>query len=133
MQMQHQRQAMMGRRAAALAMPAAAARPRSSVAVASSSSSATLIDGKKVAETLRGEIKAEVQQLQAQHKLTPGLAVVLVGTRKDSQAYVKSKKTACAEVGINSYGTDLDENASEEAVLKVGGLHGRSGRKVPCE
>lgn len=126
MQMQQQRQAMMGRRAAALAMPAAAARPRSSVAVASSSGSgsATLIDGKKVAETLRGEIKAEVQQLQAQHKLTPGLAVVLVGTRKDSQAYVKSKKTACAEVGINSYGTDLDESASEEAVLKVGVVRG---------
>ena len=46
-------------------------------------------------------------------------AVVLVGERKDSQAYVSSKKKGCAEVGFESFGTDLSENASEEMVLKV--------------
>jgi 5,10-methylene-tetrahydrofolate dehydrogenase/methenyl tetrahydrofolate cyclohydrolase len=49
----------------------------------------------------------------------PGLAVVLVGSRKDSETYVRSKKKACAEVGFDSFGTDLPEDVSEEEVLKV--------------
>lgn len=52
--------------------------------------------------------------------VTPGLAVVLVGSRKDSETYVRSKKKGCAEAGIESYGTDLPETATEEEVLKVG-------------
>lgn len=58
----------------------------------------------------------------------PGLAVVLVGERKDSQTYVRNKKKACDEVGIVSFGTDLPETASEEEVLQVrpaGLLRGR--------
>jgi hypothetical protein len=54
----------------------------------------------------------------------PGLAVVLVGQRKDSQTYVRNKKKACEEVGIVSFGTDLDESATEEEVLQVGGEAG---------
>ena len=50
---------------------------------------------------------------------TPGLAVVLVGERKDSQTYVRSKKKACEEVGIKSFGVDLPDTATEDEVLKV--------------
>ena len=50
----------------------------------------------------------------------PGLAVVLVGSRKDSETYVRNKKKACAEVGIADFGADLPEDAAEEDVLKVG-------------
>ena len=49
----------------------------------------------------------------------PGLAVILVGNRKDSETYVRSKKKACAEVGIADFGTDLPEDATEEDVLAV--------------
>ncbi|KAI7845704.1 hypothetical protein COHA_000818 [Chlorella ohadii] len=80
---------------------------------------AKLIDGKAIAEDIRKELKAEVEQLKAKYGKTPGLAVVLVGERKDSQTYVRNKKKACEEVGIVSYGTDLPETASEEEVLKV--------------
>ena len=48
-----------------------------------------------------------------------GLAVVLVGDRKDSETYVRSKKKACAEAGIESFGTDLPGDATEEEVLAV--------------
>lgn len=58
--------------------------------------------------------------------MTPGLAVVLVGSRKDSETYVRSKKKGCAEAGIESYGTDLPETATEEEVLKVGNEMGKS-------
>lgn len=49
----------------------------------------------------------------------PGLAVVLVGARKDSETYVRNKKKACEEVGIKSFGATLPEDASEAEVLKV--------------
>ncbi len=52
----------------------------------------------------------------------PGLAVVLVGSRGDSATYVRSKKKACADVGIESFGTELPEDVSEEELLKVGCL-----------
>ena len=45
--------------------------------------------------------------------------MVLVGERKDSQTYVNAKKKACAEAGIDSFGTDLPGDATEEEVLKV--------------
>eukprot|EP00883_Tetradesmus_obliquus_P011433 jgi/Sobl393_1/420/SZX59733.1 len=80
---------------------------------------AGLIDGKKIAEDIRKEIAAEVQQLQKAAGRAPGLAVVLVGARKDSETYVRSKKKACAEVGFESFGTDLAEDVSQEELLRV--------------
>lgn len=50
---------------------------------------------------------------------TPGLAVVLVGERKDSETYVRNKKKACEEAGIRSFGTDLTEDTSQEDLLQV--------------
>jgi len=81
--------------------------------------SAQLIDGKAVAATIRGEIKAEVEQMKAQYDRVPGLAAVLVGERKDSQTYVRMKKKACAEVGITSFGYNLPADISQEELLKV--------------
>jgi len=60
-----------------------------------------------------------VDELKEKYGKSPGLAVVLVGERKDSQTYVRNKKKACDEVGIVSYGTDLPETATEEEVLQV--------------
>lgn len=82
---------------------------------------AALIDGKAIAATVRGEIKEEVEKMKEETKgeLVPGLAVVLVGERKDSQTYVRNKKKACEEAGIVSYGTDLPDTATEEEVLSV--------------
>eukprot|EP00877_Chromochloris_zofingiensis_P008444 jgi/Chrzof1/3853/Cz13g11070.t1 len=80
---------------------------------------ASIIDGKKLAEDVRKEIAAEVSHLKEETGHVPGLAVVLVGSRKDSETYVRSKKKACVEVGIESFGTDLPEDVQEEEVLKV--------------
>lgn len=46
-------------------------------------------------------------------------APIHAGQRKDSQTYVRMKRKACEEVGIASYGADLDETASEAEVLSV--------------
>lgn len=80
---------------------------------------AQLIDGKAIAATIRGEIKAEVEEMKAKYGKVPGLATVLVGERKDSQTYVRMKKKACAEVGITSFGHDVPADVSQEELLKI--------------
>lgn len=47
----------------------------------------------------------------------PGLAVVIVGQRKDSQTYVNMKRKACAEVGIKSFDVDLPEDVCEADLI----------------
>jgi len=80
---------------------------------------AQLIDGRAISATIRGEIKAEVEEMKAKYGKVPGLATVLVGARKDSQAYVRMKKKACAEVGMESFSHDLSGDISQDELLKV--------------
>mmetsp|Transcript_18782 Transcript_18782/g.27771 ORF Transcript_18782/g.27771 Transcript_18782/m.27771 type:complete len:353 (+) Transcript_18782:55-1113(+) len=74
---------------------------------------ATAIDGKGIAAEIRNEIKSHVSELSTR----PGLAVILVGERRDSQTYVKMKKKACSEIGIASFGFDFPETAPEKEIL----------------
>ncbi|MCB9437983.1 MAG: bifunctional methylenetetrahydrofolate dehydrogenase/methenyltetrahydrofolate cyclohydrolase FolD [Anaerolineales bacterium] len=78
-----------------------------------------IIDGKAVAERIRKEIAAEVEQMVQQHNLRPGLATVLVGTDPASQTYVSMKRKACAEAGIESFGHELSADSSQDYVLGV--------------
>ncbi|KAK9282430.1 hypothetical protein L1049_005347 [Liquidambar formosana] len=78
---------------------------------------ATIIDGKAIAHTIRSEIADEVRHLSQKYGKVPGLAVVIVGNRKDSQSYVNMKRKACAEVGIKSFDVDLPEQVSEAEVI----------------
>ncbi|KAG9140523.1 hypothetical protein Leryth_022144 [Lithospermum erythrorhizon] len=81
---------------------------------------AKIIDGKAVAQTIRSEIADEIRILSQKYNKVPGLAVVIVGSRKDSQSYVSMKRKACAEVGIKSFDVDLPEQVSEaELISKV--------------
>ena len=81
--------------------------------------SAKIIDGKQVAQTIRNQVAAQVQQRLAQGKRAPGLAVILVGTDPASQVYVGSKRRACEEVGFISRSYDLDATASQEELLAL--------------
>ena len=78
---------------------------------------ATIIDGKAIAHTIRSEIADEVCHLSQKYGKVPGLAVLIVGTRKDSQSYVNMKRKACAEVGIKSFDIDLLEQVSEADLI----------------
>lgn len=81
---------------------------------------AIIIDGKAIAQTIRSEIASEVRLLSEKYSKVPGLAVVIVGSRKDSQSYVSMKRKACAEVGIKSFDIDLPEDVAEaELIAKV--------------
>ena len=85
-----------------------------------------LIDGKAIAATIREELRQEVLELEADGKQIPGLAVILVGSRRDSQTYVSMKKKACAQAGITSFGYDFDETVTQEILLsKIEELNNR--------
>ncbi|KAG2331082.1 hypothetical protein Bca52824_002262 [Brassica carinata] len=89
-----------------------------SIRCSSSPSSATSVDGKAVAKTIRDEIAIDVSRMKESIGVVPGLAVILVGDRKDSATYVRNKKKACESVGIKSLEVRLAEDCSEEQVLK---------------
>lgn len=60
---------------------------------------AQIIDGKALAQTIRGNLKNEVEELKKEG-IKPKLAVIMVGEDKASKIYVKNKSKACEEVGI---------------------------------
>ncbi|HEY5614829.1 MAG TPA: tetrahydrofolate dehydrogenase/cyclohydrolase catalytic domain-containing protein, partial [Bacteroidota bacterium] len=78
---------------------------------------AEIIDGKKIAEELRNEVKAETEQLKKTKGITPGLAFILVGENPASQVYVKMKGKACEEMGFYSITERMPENTSEQILL----------------
>lgn len=77
---------------------------------------ATLIDGTAIAAKVRAQVAADTQALFEKTGRKPGLAAVLVGENPASQAYVKSKRKACAEVGMESFGHELPKTATQEEV-----------------
>lgn len=80
--------------------------------------SAQLIDGTQIAAVIHNEVKLAVEAMKVKTGKVPGLATVLVGDRKDSQAYVKMKKKACAKVGMNSFGQDLPGDITPGELLE---------------
>lgn len=80
---------------------------------------AKIIDGKRFAEDLRGRIAGHVARLKAEHGITPGLAVVIVGEDPASQVYVTNKAKQTAEVGMNSYKHELPADTSEADLLAL--------------
>ena len=81
--------------------------------------SAQIIDGKAFAAKVRGQVGEHVAALKADHGITPGLAVVLVGEDPASQVYVRSKGKMTNEVGMKSVEHKLDEATSEADLLAL--------------
>ena len=80
---------------------------------------AQIIDGKAFAFTVRKKVAENVSNLKAVHDITPGLAVVLVGSDPASQVYVRSKGKQTVEVGMNSFEHKLDADTSENVLLDL--------------
>lgn len=81
--------------------------------------SATVINGKTVAATLRGEVARQVEAFRAEHGRPPGLATVLVGDDPASAVYVSGKQRACAEVGIEAFDHRPPADISEAALAAL--------------
>ncbi|MGH2449809.1 MAG: tetrahydrofolate dehydrogenase/cyclohydrolase catalytic domain-containing protein, partial [Candidatus Limnocylindria bacterium] len=74
---------------------------------------ATLMDGKGLAARVRAEVAQEVEKIGR----PIGLATVLVGEDPASAVYVRRKREACEEVGIESFHHELSDDVSEERLL----------------
>jgi methylenetetrahydrofolate dehydrogenase (NADP+) / methenyltetrahydrofolate cyclohydrolase len=77
-----------------------------------------ILDGKSVAATVLDECRVETSALLARG-ITPGLAVVLVGSDPASQVYVGSKARTCAELGFHSVKIELPAETTQEQLLQV--------------
>ena len=82
---------------------------------------ARIIDGKAFAATLRQRVGAAVAGLKADHGLTPGLAVVLVGEDPASEIYVRNKGLQTVEAGMASFEYKLPATTSEGELLALVG------------
>ncbi|KIL48615.1 methenyltetrahydrofolate cyclohydrolase [Jeotgalibacillus alimentarius] len=78
--------------------------------------SAEIIDGKKIAQSMREQLKERIANLQG---VTPGLAVVLIGDNQASQTYVSMKQKACENLGIYSRLIRMPESVSESDLLST--------------
>lgn len=76
-----------------------------------------IIDGKQIAQTIRGELREQIAALRAEGKRAPKLAVVMVGHNPASETYVTNKLKACAEVGIDAEKIAYEESISEKTLL----------------
>ncbi len=80
---------------------------------------AAIIDGKAFAARVRAQVAEHVARLKRDHGLTPGLAVVLVGSDPASEVYVRNKGKQTVECGMHSIEHKLPENTSEGELLAL--------------
>jgi methylenetetrahydrofolate dehydrogenase (NADP+)/methenyltetrahydrofolate cyclohydrolase len=78
----------------------------------------TILDGKALSTKIRSQVKQDVEKLQ-KNGVTPGLAVILVGSDPASAAYVNMKSKACKEAGIYSIVHEMPETISQENMLEI--------------
>ena len=81
--------------------------------------SAKILDGKKLAETVRAETRSGVDAFRAEYGRAPGLDVVLVGEDPASQVYTRNKEKASNEVGMHGRLHVLPASTSEDDLLAL--------------
>ncbi|GMR00303.1 MAG: bifunctional methylenetetrahydrofolate dehydrogenase/methenyltetrahydrofolate cyclohydrolase FolD [Zetaproteobacteria bacterium] len=80
---------------------------------------AQILDGRILSASLREDLRHDTAELAAKHGRAPGLAVILVGEDPASQIYVRNKKKACVDVGIESdaFSQTLPAETSQQHLL----------------
>ena len=79
---------------------------------------AQIIDGKRISQEIKDELKEKVESLKVEGKKA-ALAVIQVGNDPASSVYVNNKKKACAYIGIESLSYELPEETSESELLAL--------------
>jgi methylenetetrahydrofolate dehydrogenase (NADP+)/methenyltetrahydrofolate cyclohydrolase len=77
------------------------------------------IDGKAFANTWTDQLQGFISAIKSEHRVQPGLAVVLVGHDPASQVYVKNKHKKAVELGITSFQHELDADITESELLTL--------------
>jgi len=77
-----------------------------------------IIDGKKMAEEIKEELKSRVKKL-SNRKIIPTLAIVMVGQNPASKIFTRNKQEASEEIGMNSTLYEYQENMKEEKLIEL--------------
>ncbi len=77
-----------------------------------------LLDGKKVSQAVKDELREKTKELISSNKKTPHLAAILIGTDGASETYVASKIKNCQEIGFKSSMFRFDSTAAEETIIE---------------
>lgn len=86
-----------------------------------------IIDGKKISEKIREDVKISTDILKSERGITPGLAFIIVGEDPASRVYVRNKGKACDELGFFSVTEHLPEDVSEKKLLDLIGEFNEDG------
>ncbi|HOY18293.1 MAG TPA: bifunctional methylenetetrahydrofolate dehydrogenase/methenyltetrahydrofolate cyclohydrolase FolD [Haliscomenobacter sp.] len=78
-----------------------------------------ILDGKQLAQTIKAELRTEVDKIKEQGGKLPHLVAVLVGENPASQAYVRNKVRSCEEVGFQSTLIHRPADISEQELLEI--------------
>ncbi len=78
-----------------------------------------ILDGKKIAQNLKDQLKIEIENIKIKSNRVPGLAVVQVGNVAASSVYVKAKTKAAKEVGIKVFDHHLEETANQNDLINL--------------
>ncbi len=79
----------------------------------------TIIDGKKISQEIKLEVKQATAEFKKERGFAPGLAFILVGENPASQSYVNSKGKACEEIGFHSVTERVPTSTTEADVLAM--------------
>ena len=79
----------------------------------------TIIDGKKISNDIKQELKASVEVCRQTVNAVPGLTVIIVGQDPASEVYVRNKAKSCKEIGMNSEVIELPEETSQKKLLSI--------------
>jgi methylenetetrahydrofolate dehydrogenase (NADP+)/methenyltetrahydrofolate cyclohydrolase len=78
-----------------------------------------ILDGKQLAQTIKAELRKEVDQIKIEGGKIPHLVAVLIGDNPASQAYVRNKVRSCEEVGFLSTLIHRPADTSEKELLEI--------------
>lgn len=80
---------------------------------------AQVIYGSEIAASIKNDLKAQIEKLQAKGKRLPRLVVILVGNHPASLSYVRGKEKACQTIGMENELITLPENTTEAELLRL--------------
>ncbi len=78
-----------------------------------------IIDGKKIAQEIRAELKTEIDKLISAGKNVPGLVAILVGDNPASESYVRGKAKACEEIGMRAVTERHPSDITEKTLIDL--------------
>lgn len=78
-----------------------------------------ILDGKALSDKIKEEVRVEVEALQNEKQIVPGLAVILVGNDPASSTYVGMKAKSCKNAGIYSVVHEMPDTISQDEILDI--------------